>query len=51
MKHCVFFKRAKGRKRQVRCGFDGSLRNVCRMYGCPHFKPTLRHKIWRWIGK
>lgn len=52
MKHCVFFKKAKGRKKyQIRCGFDGSLRNACHKYACPHFKPTLRHVIWRWIGR
>ena len=50
MIHCMLEKKFKNprNKDQIRCGCDGSIRNREKCWGsqCPHFKPTLRHKIW-----
>ena len=47
MKHCVMWKKTRLQNGDIktRCGYDGSIRNRCREERCPHFQPTLLHRI------
>ena len=51
MKPCHFFKVVKGPKRDyVKCEYDGGYRKRCGTYECPHFTPTGRYKLARFLG-
>lgn len=51
VKPCYWFNVAKTRKGDyLHCGYDGTRRKRCGTYRCPHFAPTTRYKIARWLG-
>jgi hypothetical protein len=51
MKPCHFFSVAKGPKKDyVNCGAYHAYRNRCKTWQCPHFAPTIRYRIARWLG-
>lgn len=47
MKHCIMWKKTRLMNGDIktRCGYDGSIRNRCKADRCPHFQPTLLHRI------
>jgi len=51
VKPCVFYKETETHKGlQLICQFDGSRRNRCKTWNCPHFSPTRRYRIARYFG-
>ena len=51
VKPCVFFKTIPTPNRDyVNCQFDHSRRKYCKTCDCPHFRPTARYRLARWLG-
>lgn len=51
VKPCMFYKALETPKGpKLSCQYDGTRRNRCGTWKCPHFAPTMRYRIARWFG-